>query len=43
MQRPIDPVTLRLFVAVCEEGHIARAVSSRRAGRRAARRCRDAV
>lgn len=25
MQRPIDPVTLRLFVAVCEEGHIARA------------------
>jgi DNA-binding transcriptional LysR family regulator len=25
MQRPLDPVTLRLFVAVCEEGHIARA------------------
>ena len=25
MQRPIDPVTLRLFIAVCEEGHIARA------------------
>jgi len=25
MHRPIDPVTLRLFIAVCEEGHIARA------------------
>lgn len=25
MQRHLDPVTLRLFVAVCEEGHIARA------------------
>ena len=25
MQRPLDPVSLRLFVAVCEEGHIARA------------------
>ena len=25
MQRPLDPVSLRLFIAVCEEGHIARA------------------
>lgn len=24
-ERPIDPLTLRLYVAVCEEGHIARA------------------
>jgi DNA-binding transcriptional LysR family regulator len=25
MPRPLDPVTLRLFIAVCEEGHVARA------------------